>query len=266
MAAVFLAVNHEPRAFFFTSFAQGQFFGFGKKLSQQNRIGFQDGGDMLFGDHQEMKGGLGMYVVKGQEFIIFVEFFAGNFSGDNFTKNTVHGFIVRFAGIFARARVASMLNLTLTRRVLSGYSIQAPRGTVPYIHQTDYIKRRLVMIRHVMRALCLLAAALSCAGTESLGAEVPGASYIPGEYSGKGRGRQGDIVVRIRVDEQRILEIEVLDHDEDPFTGVPALESLAETALEENSADLDTVSGATLSSRGFLEAVEDALDQARPVP
>jgi uncharacterized protein with FMN-binding domain len=72
--------------------------------------------------------------------------------------------------------------------------------------------------------------------------------------------------VRIRVDERRILEIEVLDHGEDPFTGAPALESLAETALEENSADLDAVSGATLSSRGFLEAVEDALDQARRYP
>jgi uncharacterized protein with FMN-binding domain len=68
------------------------------------------------------------------------------------------------------------------------------------------------------------------------------------------------------VDEARILEIEILDHNEDPFTGVPALESLTETALEENSADLDALSGATLSSRGFLEALEDALDQARRVP
>jgi uncharacterized protein with FMN-binding domain len=119
-----------------------------------------------------------------------------------------------------------------------------------------------------MRVLCWLFAAalsLSCAGTETLGTEVPGASYIPGAYSGRGRGRQGDIVVLVRVDEGRILEIEVLDHNEDPFTGAPALESLAETALEENSADLDAVSGATLSSRGFLEALEDALDQARAV-
>jgi uncharacterized protein with FMN-binding domain len=113
---------------------------------------------------------------------------------------------------------------------------------------------------------CLLAAALplGCAGTESPLAEVSGAFYIPGSYPGRGRGRQGDIVVLVLVDERRILEIEVLDHDEDPFTGAPALESLAEAVLEENSADLDAVSGATLSSRGFLEAVENALDQARP--
>jgi hypothetical protein len=100
LAAVLLTVNHKPRALFSAAFAEGQFFGFGKKLSQQNSVGFQYGGDVLFGDHQEVKGSLGMYVVEGQKFVVFVEFFTGDFPCDNFTKNTVHGFIVRFAGIF----------------------------------------------------------------------------------------------------------------------------------------------------------------------
>ena len=40
------------------------------------------------------------------------------------------------------------------------------------------------------------------------------------------------------------------------------MEELLELVLETGSTDLDAVSGATFSSRGFLEAVDDALGHA----
>ena len=40
------------------------------------------------------------------------------------------------------------------------------------------------------------------------------------------------------------------------------MEELLEAVLETGSTDLDAVSGATFSSAGFLEAVEDALGKA----
>jgi uncharacterized protein with FMN-binding domain len=99
------------------------------------------------------------------------------------------------------------------------------------------------------------------AGCNSL--EKTGGIYIPGMYEGTGRGERGDITLTVTVDRERILEILILENGEDPFIGGAAMESLAETAVEENSPDLDAVSGATRSSQGFLAALEDALGQAR---
>jgi len=99
------------------------------------------------------------------------------------------------------------------------------------------------------------------AGCNSL--EEAGNIYIPGMYEGTGRGERGFITLMVMVDSDRIIEIRILENDEDPFIGLPAMESLAETAVEENSPDLDAVSGATRSSLGFLAALEDALEQAR---
>jgi uncharacterized protein with FMN-binding domain len=110
--------------------------------------------------------------------------------------------------------------------------------------------------------LVILAAACNgLAGCSSI--EEAGDRYVPGVYEGTGRGERGMIAVLVRVDGERIMEIEILENEEDPFIGSPAMESLAETAAEENSADLDAVSGATASSLGFLAALEDALEQAR---
>jgi uncharacterized protein with FMN-binding domain len=68
--------------------------------------------------------------------------------------------------------------------------------------------------------------------------------------------------VSVEVDSRNIIAVEIISAGDDPFIGRPAMESLAETVLEENTTDLDVISGATVSSLGFLEAVEDALARA----
>ncbi|MDR2553632.1 MAG: FMN-binding protein [Treponema sp.] len=117
------------------------------------------------------------------------------------------------------------------------------------------------------RTALLAILAGGCSGTPNMPGmpDTPGhtASYIPGVYEGSGRGEWGIIRVGVRLDEGRILEIEILESGEDPFTGLPAMENLAGAVLEENSTGVDAVSGATASSRGFLAAVEEALEQAR---
>jgi uncharacterized protein with FMN-binding domain len=56
-----------------------------------------------------------------------------------------------------------------------------------------------------------------------------------------------------------IAEIEIVDSSEDQFVGGEAMEELLELALIYNTADLDAISGATESSRGFLAALENAI-------
>ena len=80
--------------------------------------------------------------------------------------------------------------------------------------------------------------------------------YEPGLYEGTGQGHNGTIKVQILVSGRGIEDIEILEHNEDAFE---ALEELKYLALETGSADLDAVSGATISSEGFLSALRKAL-------
>jgi len=96
--------------------------------------------------------------------------------------------------------------------------------------------------------------------------EAQTGTYTPGAYIGYGRGEWGEVIVSVQVDAHTITAIEILDTRDDPFVGIPAMETLSETVLEENTADLDVISGATISSLGFLQAVEDALLKASSKP
>jgi len=86
--------------------------------------------------------------------------------------------------------------------------------------------------------------------------------YKPGIYEGSGKGLRGTIYVKVQVSEAGIEDIEILSHNESANPGAAAMEELMELVLEYGSTDLDAVSGASFSSRGFLEAVEDALLKA----
>ena len=89
------------------------------------------------------------------------------------------------------------------------------------------------------------------------------AVYAPGVYEGSGRGYRGPVHVRVQISPAGIEDITISGHRDSAFPGGAAMEELLEAVLETGSTDLDAVSGATFSSRGFLEAVEDALERAR---
>jgi len=86
--------------------------------------------------------------------------------------------------------------------------------------------------------------------------------YTPGVYEGSGMGFRGRIHVQVQVSAAGIDDIAILGHGESSYPGAAAMEELLETVLETGSTDLDAVTGATFSSRGFLDAVEDALRKA----
>ena len=89
--------------------------------------------------------------------------------------------------------------------------------------------------------------------------------YVPGTYTGVGAGRNGDITVEVSVDETSILSVEVVSHQETPGISDPAFAQVPEAILEAQSPDVDLASGASLSSKGIMAAVSDALGQARGI-
>lgn len=100
--------------------------------------------------------------------------------------------------------------------------------------------------------------------TSGEGDSAEEAIYVPGTYEGQGQG-MGVITAEVTVDETHITDVVLEGPGETQGVGgKEAIEdgTFVDQILETQSSDVDTVSGATLSSEGVEEAVQSALDQA----
>ncbi len=86
-------------------------------------------------------------------------------------------------------------------------------------------------------------------------------TYKDGDYVGTAFGNSGDITVKVSIRDNAVTDVEVLEQDEDEPYFTDAL-AVIEHIIDANSIDVDTVSGATYSSEGILEAVKNAMVQA----
>ncbi|WP_080797526.1 FAD-binding protein [Arabiibacter massiliensis] len=88
-------------------------------------------------------------------------------------------------------------------------------------------------------------------------------AYKDGTYEGVGTGFNDKITVAVTISGGKIAEVEVVDSKETAGIGAAALPTYVETIVEKQSFDIDTVSGATNTLRGFEEAVNDALTKSK---
>ncbi|MHC6203363.1 FMN-binding protein [Breznakiellaceae bacterium SP9] len=113
-------------------------------------------------------------------------------------------------------------------------------------------------------ALLIVAA---CASSLSSGGTNPGtvssAQYYDGDYTGSADGYRDTIEVWLQIYHGSVCAVEILYDNEDLTVGGFAMEELLEQVLDTNSSDLDVIAGATVSSQGFLAAVNEALDKAK---
>lgn len=80
--------------------------------------------------------------------------------------------------------------------------------------------------------------------------------------TGTGVGKDGDIRVQVTFDANKIQSIKVLSQNENPVLAEKVFTHLKDNVVKTNSTDLDAISGATFSSKGFLAAVKDAAKKA----
>lgn len=93
-----------------------------------------------------------------------------------------------------------------------------------------------------------------------------GSKYKEGTYEGEGKGYSPDenIKVNVTVDaDGKVSEVKVVSHSETDEIGGTALESLTKAAVEKNGANVDTITGATVTTDGFKAAVKQALEKAK---
>lgn len=86
--------------------------------------------------------------------------------------------------------------------------------------------------------------------------------YVDGIYYGKAEGYKGDIKVAVVIQDKTLKAILVTEkQDDEPF--ITNAMDVLKNMMKKQSADVDTVSGATYSSKGLIGAVKAAFEEAR---
>ncbi|MCI9402723.1 MAG: FAD-dependent oxidoreductase [Oscillospiraceae bacterium] len=122
------------------------------------------------------------------------------------------------------------------------------------------------MKRNSKRILALslaLALALSVAGCQKKDpAPEESGIYTPGTYTSEAQGYGGTVTVEITVDANAITDVKVTGDQETPSVGGAHLEELADQ-VKEKGAEIDGVSGATVTSKAVKAAAADCIAKAK---
>lgn len=102
----------------------------------------------------------------------------------------------------------------------------------------------------------------AAAGSSTSVAQVEDASgYKDGTYYGTGTGFGGTLKVQVDISGGKIAAIQILENN-DGSEYISKASSIINAIISSQSTNVDTVSGATYSSVGIIQAVRDALSQA----
>ena len=86
--------------------------------------------------------------------------------------------------------------------------------------------------------------------------------YKNGTFEGLGTGYGGTITVQVTLEDDTITAVSVVSAPGEDSAYLSQGENVINSVISEQSTDVDTISGATFSSTGILEAVNDALSKA----
>ena len=87
-------------------------------------------------------------------------------------------------------------------------------------------------------------------------------AFKDGTYTGEGSGYGGTIQVEVTLADQEITDISVVSAPGEDGAYLSQAEGVIDSVISAQSTDVDTVSGATFSSTGILNAIDDALGKA----
>lgn len=118
---------------------------------------------------------------------------------------------------------------------------------------TRIISRSLRIIA-VAGALALL---FSCGGAGG----STGQTYTAGTYTATAPGYNGDVTVAVKLSKNRIAGVRVMKHNETPGISDLAITGIPKAIVDGQTLAVDTVSGATFSSKAVIAAVTAALKE-----
>lgn len=102
---------------------------------------------------------------------------------------------------------------------------------------------------------------MTASADTAAGTEEP--ALADNEYIGESNGFGGPVKVKVTMDGDKIANIEVLSHSETAGVSDPAFETVPAAILKAQSTSVDAATGATVSSKAIMAAVEDALSKVK---
>lgn len=105
-------------------------------------------------------------------------------------------------------------------------------------------------------------AEITAAKEEAAAPAVQG-NFKDGVYEGTGKGNNGDIKVEVTVEGGSITSVVLKEHGETEGIFEAAEKNVVADIIKNQTAEVDAVSGATNTSNGIMEAVENALSSAK---
>ena len=158
-----------------------------------------------------------------------------------------------------RQLIVRFLNVAVIAAVLIGYNTVLDKRD-----KEDQIARLSVALETTQlqkENLQAAAAASNTADTAASEAEVEG-QYVDGTYDGEADGFGGTIAVEITVEGGQITDLAITSADGEDSAYLSNAEAIIPKIIEAQSADVDTISGATFSSTGIRNAAQEAIEKA----
>ena len=93
--------------------------------------------------------------------------------------------------------------------------------------------------------------------------EKPADELKENEYIGEADGFGGPVKVKVTMDGDKIAKIDVLSHGETAGVSDPAFKTIPDAIIAAQSTTIDAASGATISSKAIMAAVENALSKVK---
>ncbi|MCG7408442.1 flavocytochrome c [Paenibacillus sp. ACRRX] len=110
----------------------------------------------------------------------------------------------------------------------------------------------------VVLILCLAFSLSACGSTDNTASKSEGAV----KEIGVGNGKHGDIKVEVTFADGKITNVDVLEQKENEVLAEPVYTQLKDSVIQANSAEVDAISGSTATSKGYLEAIQDAITKS----
>lgn len=101
----------------------------------------------------------------------------------------------------------------------------------------------------------------SLENTESINVSI--GNYKDGEYKGTADGYAKNLTVEVKINDGKIENVDIVSNNETSGFCEKAFETVPAEIIKKQSTDVDTVSGATYSSIGIINAVNNALESAK---
>jgi uncharacterized protein with FMN-binding domain len=127
-----------------------------------------------------------------------------------------------------------------------------------YIERIKLDRKHLFLVFIIQFAILFILFS-SCATTAKIGAAV-NRKLIDGVYEGSYRGGPNKAFVEVTIENNRIIDIQIVEHW--TLKGKSAESIIPERIIENQSTDVNVVSGATNSSIVIMNAVQRAVENA----